>query len=264
MSNYRLKIQYDGTRYHGWQRQKNDGETIQKKIELVLSRMMEMPMVIDGAGRTDAGVHARCQVANFHLTAEQVKFVQEKIRKETGADILSVPDWFFVRLNAYLPEDIRILEAEEAGERFHSRLSATGKVYEYRLLKKNCYDVFTRKYSWQMEEELSLEAMKKTAEYLLGRHDFRGFCSKSSKKKSTVRTLHRIGVTETENAVILRFEGNGFLYNMVRILTGTIVEAGSGRRTPESVLEVLQTGDRSLAGATAPAQGLTLIAVRYD
>ena len=246
MSNYRIKIQYDGSRYRGWQRQQGEKNTIQGRIEQVLSKQMGFPVTIDGAGRTDAGVHAKEQVANFRLNTEK-----------TTQQLQDV-------LNEYLPEDIRILKVEQAGERFHSRLSATGKVYEYHLLKKDCFDVFARKYSWQMEECLSLDAMKKTASCLLGRHDFKGFCSKSSKKKSTVRILTGIDIRETENDIYITYEGNGFLYNMVRIITGTLVEAGTGRRTPESVLEILEKGERSLAGETAPAKGLKLLKVRYD
>lgn len=264
MSNYRLKIQYDGTRYRGWQRQKNSDNTIQGKIEQVLYRLLDTTVEIDGAGRTDAGVHAACQIANFHLAEKQTENVKRKMSKDVVENPSAFSDWLFYKLNEYLPEDIRILKVEQAGERFHSRLSATGKVYEYHLLKKDCFDVFARKYSWQMEECLSVDAMKKTASCLLGRHDFKGFCSKSSKKKSTVRILTGIDIRETENDIYITYEGNGFLYNMVRIITGTIVEAGTGRRTPESVLEILEKGERSLAGETAPAKGLKLLKVRYD
>lgn len=246
MSNYRLKIQYDGTRYHGWQRQKPASDTIQGRIENVLGRLCGHSVEIDGAGRTDAGVHARCQIANFHL-AEDWK-----------------PAKLLEKMNEYLPEDIRILEVEQAGERFHSRLNATGKTYEYHLRKKDCYDVFIRKYSWQMKVPLDVERMRQAAELLLGQHDFRGFCTKASKKKSTVRRIDAIDIRQTEQDIFLRFTGNGFLYNMVRILTGTLVEIGAGTRMVESIQKVLNSGDRSLAGETAPAQGLTLLEVRYD
>lgn len=256
MSNYRIQVQYDGTRYSGWQRQKSSGETIQGKIEQILSRLTETTVKIDGAGRTDAGVHALCQTANFRLTEEAESLF--------GEDAKKVADELFRLLNTYLPEDIRIRKVEKAGERFHSRLSALGKVYCYHLQKRDRYNVFERKYSWQLTEEVSVEAMKKAACYLEGRHDFKGFCTKSGKKKSTVRTLRSIAIRETEDDIYLTFEGDGFLYNMVRIMTGTIVEAGYGRRTPESVQTVLETGDRSLAGETAPAKGLTLERVLYD
>lgn len=246
MNNYRFKIQYDGTRYHGWQRQKNSSDTIQGRIEQVLSRQMGHPVEIDGAGRTDAGVHAREQVANVHL---DYNGTTEELRE---------------CLNEYLPEDIRILEVEIAGERFHSRLNATGKVYEYRLCKKGCFDVFARKYQWQMEELLDVARMKEAAGLLLGEHDFKGFCTKASRKKSTIRRIDAIDIEETENAVILRFSGNGFLYNMVRILTGTLVEIGTGTRGISTIGEILERKERVLAGMTAPAKGLTLVRVKYD
>lgn len=263
MSNYRLIIQYDGTRYHGWQRQKNGADTIQGKIEAVLGKMAGSPVAIHGAGRTDAGVHARAQVANFHLTEEQISVLREQCRGDAFLGRHSVSDLIFGGLNAYLPEDIRILKAEQAGERFHSRLNATGKTYEYRILKKDCYDVFARKYSWQMEEELSVTAMEEAASCLIGKHDFKGFCSKSSKKKSTVRNLYQLTIRETADDIVLRFEGDGFLHNMVRIITGTLVEVGAGRRTRESVAAVLESGDRPEAGPMAPARGLTLCEVHY-
>lgn len=246
MKNYRMKIQYDGTRYRGWQRQSGRDDTIQGKIENVLTRLHDAPVSIDGAGRTDAGVHARCQVANVHI------------------DAVWHPEELKEQLNEYLPDDIRILEVTEAGERFHSRLNATGKVYEYHLIKKDCCDVFSRKYSWQMKELLDVERMKTAAGYLLGQHDFRGFCTKVSKKKSTVRRIDYVKIRETEDSIYLRFRGNGFLYNMVRILTGTLVEIGAGVREPENIQEILEKGSRPLAGGTAPAQGLTLLAVKYD
>lgn len=246
MRNYRFKIQYDGTRYHGWQRQKSGSDTIQGKLEQMLTRQMGRPIEIDGAGRTDAGVHAREQVAHAHL------------------DLTEPLDEWKDRFNEYLPEDIRILEIEPAGERFHSRLNATGKVYEYHLCKKGCADVFTRKYHWQMTEELDVDKMRSAARLLLGQHDFKGFCTKASRKKSTVRRVDAVAIRETQNDIFLRFEGNGFLYNMVRILTGTLVEIGSGRREVSCIPEILDKGERQLAGPTAPAQGLTLLKVRYD
>lgn len=246
MKNYRLKIQYDGTRYRGWQRLAGREDTIQGKIENVLSRLLDTPVQLDGAGRTDAGVHARCQVANVHLTC---RWEPAELKQ---------------KLNEYLPEDIRILEVSLAGERFHSRLNALAKVYEYQLLKEGCYDVFTRRYCWQMTQPLDLERMREAAGYLTGEHDFRGFCTKASKKKSTVRRLDKVEIRETKDSIFLRFEGNGFLYNMVRIMTGTLVEIGTGKREPETIRDILQQKERSLSGEKAPAQGLTLLTVRYD
>lgn len=244
--NYRMVIQYDGARYKGWQRLDSSPDTIQGKIEQVLSRWLGREIQIDGAGRTDAGVHAVAQIANVHLKEH---FEVDEIKNY---------------LNEYLPEDIRILKVEVAGERFHSRLNATGKVYEYHVLTKDGVDVFKRKYCWQMQEKLDVKAMREAAAFLIGQHDFRGFCTKASKKKSTIRQLDSIDIVEEGSTIVLRFEGNGFLYNMVRILTGTLVEVGMGKRDPQSMLDVLQRGERKLAGVTAPAQGLFLVAVKYD
>ncbi len=249
--NYRLKIQYDGTRYKGWQRQggtRSSEATIQGRIESVLTRFAGEEIQIDGAGRTDAGVHAKEQIANVHLP-EGVSPEPEELR---------------TYLNAYLPEDIRITAVERAGERFHSRLNATGKRYEYHIIKVNGENVFQRKYAWKMSGILEVEQMRKAAERLIGSHDFRSFCAKASKKKSTVRNIHCITLEETEQELTIFFEGNGFLYNMVRIMVGTLVEVGLGKRTPEEIPDILARKERKYAGETAPAQGLFLAKVYYD
>ena len=243
--NYRMVIQYDGGRYRGWQRQGNSTDTIQGRIEQVFSKWLGHEVEIDGAGRTDAGVHALAQVANVHL--------QEHL------DVREMQQY----LNEYLPEDIRIMNVEMAGERFHSRLNATAKVYEYHLLKKDCYRVFARRYNWQMTEILDVPKMREASKILLGQHDFKGFCTKAGKKKSTVRRIDAIDITESEEEITLHFEGNGFLYNMVRILTGTLVEIGEGKREAQSLERILRDGERRLAGETAPAQGLFLVEVKY-
>ena len=245
MSNYRIKIQYDGSRYRGWQRQQGEKNTIQGRIEQVLSKQMEFPVTIDGAGRTDAGVHAKEQVANFRLNTEK-----------TTQQLQDV-------LNEYLPEDIRILKVEVAGERFHSRLNATGKVYEYCLCKKDGFDVFGRKYMWQMDKELDVMRMRQAAEKLVGEHDFKGFCTKASRKKSTERNLYDITITEDENRIYLTFYGSGFLYNMVRILAGTLIYCGNGKIKPEDMAEIIESGDRQKAGKTAGPSGLTLVKIMY-
>lgn len=244
--NYRLKIQYDGTRYKGWQRQKGTDMTIQGKIENVLSELFGCSVEIDGAGRTDAGVHAMEQVANFHICEE----------KEAEA----IKNY----LNLYLPEDIRVLSVERAGERFHSRLNATGKIYRYHLIKADGDCVFQRKYAWKVSEKLDVDKMRQAAELLIGKHDFRSFCSKPSKKKSTIRTIEKITIEELEDKIQITFQGNGFLYNMVRILTGTLVEIGAGNRNIEEIPQILQKQERIYAGETAPAKGLFLMKVLYD
>ena len=251
--NYRMKIQYDGTRYKGWQRQAGSDEgatsmTIQGKIEAVLSKFTGRFTGIDGAGRTDAGVHALEQIANVRIGDEECTSAEEL--KEY--------------LNQYLPEDIRILDVEPAGERFHSRLNATGKRYCYHIIKYDKDCVFARKYAWKVSAPLNVDRMKRASQYFLGTHDFRSFCSRPSKKKSTVRTMKGIQIEETDPEIVLTFEGNGFLYNMVRILTGTLVEVGAGKREPEEMQEILEKRERKQAGETAPAKGLFLERVFYD
>lgn len=245
--NYRLKIQYDGTRYKGWQRQKGTEMTIQGKLERVLSLYAGRELEIQGAGRTDAGVHALEQVANVHFPGE--------CAPEPGI----LKDY----LNEYLPEDIRVISADRAGDRFHSRLNAQGKRYGYHIIKYGRDCVFQRKYAWKAENVLDINKMKKAAGHLLGTHDFQSFCSRASKKKSTVRTIHTIDIQETEDEVYLIYEGNGFLHNMVRILTGTLVDAGSGKLLPEEIPEILEKRERRFAGETAPAKGLFLEKVYY-
>ena len=218
MRNIRLLIQYDGTRYRGWQRQTSSSQTIQGKIEQVLTRMSGEEVRIDGAGRTDAGVHAKAQVANFHLN---------------HCD-MSVNE-ILIYLNQYLPEDIRITSVVEAGPRFHSRFNVTGKTYRYLCIKKEHYDVFNRDFAWGLTTEIDVPAMREAAKHFLGKHDFYGFCTKASKKKSTVRTIKEIRIEETDATISFFFEGDGFLYNMVRILTGTLIEVGSGERKASDI-----------------------------
>lgn len=246
--NYRLKIQYDGTRYRGWQRQSGTDRTIQGKIENVLSKMSGQEIHIDGAGRTDAGVHAAAQAANVHMPDDRAPG-EEELREY---------------LNEYLPEDIRILCVRRAGERFHSRLNAIGKRYRYHIMKCDSDNVFSRNYAWKVKEPLDIEAMRTAASYLEGKKDFRSFCARPSKKKSTVRTLEYIQIKETETEIQLTFQGNGFLYHMVRILTGTLVEVGAGKRKPEEMPLILEKRERKYAGETAPARGLFLVEVFYD
>lgn len=246
MKNYKVTLMYDGSRYDGWQKQGNTANTIQGKIETLLSRLLEEPVEIFGAGRTDAGVHARGQV--FHV----------KLNTEMDAGKLQK------KLNQYLPEDIAAVKAEEADMRFHSRLNATGKVYEYCIHNSAAGNPFLRRYYYQVEETLDVEAMRRAAETLVGTWDFQSFCSAKRSKKSTVRTVYDIGLTKEGDDLILTFHGNGFLYNMVRILTGTLIEVGLGKRSPESMREILDKKDRAAAGFTAPAQGLCLLEVEYD
>ena len=245
MKNYKITIQYDGTRYNGWQRLGNTSNTIQGKIEDVLSRMVGHSVEIHGSGRTDKGVHACGQVANFKINTE--------------LSVLEIKDY----LNRYLPEDIAVIDACEINERFHSRLCVKSKTYVYRIWNSNVPDVFRHKYMYTVEDKLNLDAMKKTAEYMLGTHDFSGLSSLKKYKKSTVRTIYKITVEKQDAEIIITVNGNGFLYNMVRIISGTILEAGLGLRVPESVLDIFENKTREMAGKTLPAKGLMLLEVDY-
>lgn len=245
MKNYKITIQYDGTRYSGWQVQKCTEDTIQGKIEHVLSTLVNHPVEIMGSGRTDAGVHAIGQVANFHIEDEYDK------------------DQVFLWLNSHLPKDIAITEIEEVPERFHSRFSATRKTYVYRIHTGAVSNVFERKYVYDYGPQLDVERMRQAAKLLEGEHDFKSFCGNKRMKKSTVRTIYSIDIEELSDEIRISYTGKGFLMNMVRILTGTLIEVGDGRRTPESMTEILEKKDREQAGYTAPPQGLVLKKVYY-
>lgn len=244
--NYKMILQYDGTRYNGWQRQKSTDNTIQGKLEQILTQFAGQPVEIQGAGRTDAGVHARGQAASFSLE-----------RAVSPAELMGY-------INKYLPDDIGVLQLTESSPRFHSRLNASGKVYQYRIGKNRAKNVFDRKYLYAYPTLLDISAMRKASAFLLGEHDFKSFCGNSRMKKSTVRRIDSIQIEETDSEIRITYTGNGFLQYMVRILTGTLIEVGDGKRSPESMLSVLAARDRSLAGFTAPACGLTLLEVQYD
>lgn len=246
MRNIKLLIQYDGTRYSGWQSQEHTEQTIQGKLTAVLERMTGEAVELQGSGRTDAGVHARGQVANFRTNT-----------KLSCEEILRY-------LSQYLPEDIAVLEAEEADCRFHSRLQAVRKTYVYRIWNSAVPNVFERKYLYTVEDDLDLPAMRQAVEFLCGTHDFRAFCSNKRMKKSTVRTVERITIAQQGKEIRLTFTGNGFLYNMVRILTGTLLEVGLHKRQPQEMTGILESLDREQAGFTAPALGLCLESVEYS
>ena len=243
--NYKLKISYDGSRYFGWEHQP-DRETIQGKIETVLARMVDKDMVdVIGAGRTDAGVHARAMIANVHLDTQMSP---EEIRDYA---------------NRYLPDDIAILEVREAADRFHARYKAVGKTYQYTCFDGPVKPVFDRKYYTPLDQELDVEAMQEAAHFLEGKHDYKSFCGNSRMKKSTVRIVDTMTVRRRKGYVYLTFHGTGFLQNMVRIMSGTLIEVGLGRKRPEEVGEILEACDRKVAGPTAPAKGLCLLKVDY-
>lgn len=244
MRNLRLDLCYDGTRYRGWQRLPNREDTIQGKLETALSRILGEPIEVSGNGRTDAGVHARGQVANFHCESAMP------------------PEEILQNLRRYLPEDIGIYSCKEVSPRFHARLNAREKTYCYRIWNSDAPCVFERRFVAVMSEKLDMEAMKQAAGLLLGKHDFSAFCGNNKMKKSTVRELYAIEISRRGEEIQLRFTGNGFLYNMVRIMAGTLIEVGRGQRRPEDIPDLFG-GKREQAGFLAPAQGLCLEEVVY-
>ena len=266
--NYKFTISYDGTRYQGWEHQPSTDMTIQGKLETVLSRMVssrdsdrdkDKGTVTDtdkgmytetveliGAGRTDAGVHARAMIANAFM------------------DVDMEPDEIRDYMNRYLPDDICIRDVRIASDRFHSRYNATGKTYRYTCYTGPVKPVFDRKYVYYLEEIPDIESMKRAAEILKGEHDFKSFCSNPRMKKSTVRRVDRIDIVKKGAYITFTYHGTGFLQYMVRILTGTLLEVGFGKRTPESMADLIEAKDRRIAGATAPAMGLTMVSVDFD
>lgn len=246
MTNFKILIQYDGTRYQGWQRLGNSDNTIQGKIENVLKKMCGHNVEIHGAGRTDAGVHALEQVASFKINTDKS---EQYIKKY---------------LNHYLPDDIGIIDCIIMHERFHARLNAKGKHYSYRLWDGENKNIFERKYIVSIDKRLDENAMRKACKIMCGTHDFRAFSSVNKRfKKSTVRTVDKIEITRQQEEIFIDFYGNGFLYNMVRILTGTLVEIGSNQRDIESINKAFETLDRQNAGITMPPHGLILKKVYY-
>lgn len=245
MNNYKLTLSYDGTRYRGWQRQGNTENTIQARVEGALSRILGQSVEVSGSGRTDAGAHARMQVVSFRAETEL-----------TEREILS-------RLRCALPEDIAANELTIAAPRFHARLSCVGKTYIYRVQNSEVQNVFERRYMHRVGEELDIGAMKNAAEILLGEHDFTAFQSNKRMKKSAVRRIDAIDITRLGDEVRFVVSGDGFLYNMVRIIVGTLLEVGAHRMTARDVELALESKVRENAGPTAPAQGLWLWDIRY-
>ncbi len=244
MRNFKLTLSYDGSRYSGWQRQGNTGNTIQEKLETTLSRILDQPVEAAGSGRTDAGVHARAQAVSFRAKT-----------KLTAEEILAL-------LRRYLPEDIGAEALETAPPRFHARLSCTGKSYLYRVWNSDAPCVFERKYVSRVPESLDLEAMRAAAVYLTGEHDFAAFATVRG-NKSTVRRLDAADISRAGHEVRILLGGNGFLYNMARIIAGTLLEVGAGRMEADEIPAILDSRDRRRAGPTAEAKGLCLLETRY-
>lgn len=244
MRNLRLDICYDGTRYRGWQRIPGTDNTIQGKIEQTLSRILDEKIEISGSGRTDAGVHALGQVASFHC------------ENQMSTDVI------LCELRRYLPEDIGIYSCKEVAPRFHARLNARRKTYTYRIWNSEIPCVQERRYVARFPETLELSLMRQAADHLIGLHDFAAFCTRANAKKRTERQVFSVDITRQGYEIQISVTADGFLYNMMRILVGTLIEAGRGDRAPESVAELFGA-KRECAGFLAPANGLCLMEVEY-
>lgn len=242
---YKLSLCYDGGRYKGWQKQKSTDNTVQGKIEAVLTKLLDQPVEISGCGRTDAGVHARLQVCSFAADTDM-----------NCGDILD-------GLRTYLPEDIGAISLEAVNDRFHARLSCKEKTYVYRIWNADTPNVFERKYAYRHPQPLNIEEMRKAAEQLVGTHDFIAFSSVKKSKKTTVRSIYKIEIEKADDVVSIAITGNGFLYNMVRIIAGTLIEAGEGKRDAGSIREIFDGKRRESAGFTAPPCGLFLWDIKY-
>ena len=244
--NYVLTLAYDGTRFGGFQKQGNNDNTIQKTLEDVFSNILSEDIEIIASGRTDAGVHAYGQVINLITSSSLEK--NEILRKANEA----------------LTSDIVCKSIEQVDLRFHSRYNATSKKYLYRILNDKIGNPFTRKYSYHYDKTIDIEKMVEGSKRLLGTHDFRAFSSDKRKKKSTVRTISKIDIEKNSNEINITIEGDGFLYNMVRILAGTLLDVGTGKITVSQIEDILVSKQRSEAGAMLPPHGLYLMEVSFN
>ena len=264
--NIKMVISYDGSRYLGWQRLGGEQrkQSIQGTLEMALEELFGQSVSIIGSGRTDAGVHAMGQVANF-LIEERVLFqaLERNASKKKPKDMVCFLRELKQLLNERLPEDIRILSMVPVKKTFHSRYSAVEKTYEYHIDTREVPNVFTRKNALWEPENLELDKMEEAAKILIGKHDFKAFSTQGKVEKDTIRTLKQIQFTKENNHLKCSFTGDGFLYNMVRILMGTLLEIGRGEREMETIVRAFATGDRQLAGATVSSVGLFLKEVRY-
>ena len=244
MRNIKLTISYDGTRYKGWQIQKN-GNTVQKEISKAAKKIFNSNHTVVGSSRTDSGVHAKGQVANIKTSSD---IPAEKIT---------------LAFNRILPKDIAIVKCEEVDLDFHSQFLAKSKHYSYKILNSRGKDPFSEKYSWKVPYKLNIAAMKREAKVLEGRHDFKSFQAKDRKDKNTVREIYSISINKRGPLVNIDIKGNGFLYNMVRNIVGTLVDTGRGYLPEGSMEKILKNKDRRTAGPTAPPKGLFLLNIKY-
>lgn len=265
MKNILLTIAYDGSCFHGWQRQQ-EHRTVQGELEKTLSHVLGKDIKVDGTSRTDAGVHALGQRASFqtdsNVPIDKLPLILNN--SLAGGRIL----------NESIPGEIRIINAEEMPPDFHARFSSVGKTYIYKIITSSSQDIFKRNYYYQLTRELDIELMCEAASHILGTHDFKSFeTSGGTERESTVRTVYGLDITVNDNIVTeslghndinIRITGDGFLYNMVRIITGTLVEVGLNRRNPEELKDIIEACNREKAGHTAPPSGLYLSTVYYN
>ena len=245
VSRIKLTIAYDGTAYHGWQKQKSGEATVQAAVECAIEKILGAPVEITGASRTDAGVHALGQVAHF------------------DADSNIPPERFRDAINGVLPPDVRIMKSEPAPDYFNARFDAVRKTYRYSVSTAELENPLERLYAHHYLGKMDAEPMKSAARHLLGRHDFISFAKEADREKNSVREIYRADVLEDGDRILFEIEGNGFLYNMVRAIAGTLLEVGGGRRKPEWVRDVIAARDRCAAGPTLPAKGLCLMEIKY-
>lgn len=245
MRNIKVLVEYDGTNYHGFQRQAEKLPTVQQVLEQTLEKLTKHPVNTIGAGRTDAGVHAKGQVINF--------------RTDCGIPVDKLP----LAMNRLLPNDIVVVAAEDADESFHAQFRAKRKVYRYHIYNSRIPSVFDRMYSYHVPQKLDMNRMKEAASYIVGEHDFSAFKAAGAKTKTSVRTIFRLDIEYNLPHIYITIEGNGFLYNMVRIITGTLLYVGKGKLTPDDIRRFVETGKREEAGPTVPPQGLCLMEVIY-
>ena len=245
MANIRIWLKYDGTDFHGYQIQKN-GITIQETLEKAIEKITGVKTPLTGCSRTDAGVHAYMYAANFF---SDTKVPMEKLP---------------IAINTALPDTIRVYKAEYVPDDFHATFSAVEKTYEYTIDTNIVADPFLKRYAWHYTYYVDVERMREGAAYLLGKHDFSAFMASGGQAKTTVRTVKNIEITEKDKVITMKITADGFLYNMVRIIAGTLVYCGAGKLTPTDVLSILESKDRKEGGITAPPEGLKLISVVYE
>ncbi len=248
MRNIKLVLEYDGSRYDGWQKQAGNSKsiTIQDKLESVLTKMENVPVTVTGAARTEAGVHAYAQTANF-TTNTDMKLYEIKHY-----------------LNRFLPRDIAVLKADEVPERFHSSFNAKAFRYEYKITMGEVPSVFDRKYNYYCFHKLDAMKMRQAAKHLIGRHDLKAFSDNKRMKKSTERTVNQIDIYSGINEIVITMEADDFWPNMARIIAGTLIEIGAGSREPDTMKDIIENGNREMAGMTAEARGLFLQEVLYQ